>query len=90
MYCKHCNSLIDDNTTVCPNCGRTDLFDNILRCPYCGNSAGYRQIKKIKFNAIDWLIIIAFFPLSIIYSIAIKDSRTVFIEKCAHCNHIKE
>lgn len=90
MYCKYCNSLINDNTTVCPICGMKNYSEAVSNCPYCGSPAGYKTVKKTKFKISDWLITIAFFPLSILYLIAVKDSRTVFIEKCAHCNHIKE
>lgn len=89
MYCKFCNSLIQDNTTVCPNCGNNKT-DYISGCPYCGSLDGYKVIKKLKYKLFDWLIAVAFFPLGIFYLIAIAGSRTEHIEKCAHCNHIKE
>ena len=90
MYCRFCNSLIPDNTTVCPNCGNNNRANHISVCPYCGSPDGYKVVKKLKFKLIDWLIVIAFFPLGFIYLIAVAQFRIEETEKCAHCSHKKE
>ena len=90
MYCKFCNSLIDENTTVCGNCGSSLYNYYAPRCINCGRPANFKKIRKLKLKPIDWVIIIIFFPLSILYFLIIKELRTETFEKCTHCNHIEK
>ena len=90
MYCKNCNTLLNENTTVCHVCGTSLYSYNTIKCSHCGQPANYKSVNKLKLKLIDWFIIIAFFPLSIFYFIAIKPLRTETYDKCSHCNHIEK
>lgn len=89
MRCKFCDSLIDENTTVCANCGNSLYNYDTIRCLNCGYPANYKKVKKLKLKLIDWAIIVLFFPLSILYFLIIRELRTETFKKCTHCNHIE-
>lgn len=88
MYCKYCNSLVEENTTVCANCGST-LSDYVVRCSHCGHPLKLKESKKLKFKWYDFVITVLFFPLSIIYLISIINLRIETFQRCSHCNHIE-
>ncbi len=90
MYCKFCNSVLDDNTTVCANCGKSQYNYNTPTCSHCGYPANYKTVNKMKLKLIDWVIFVLFFPLSIFYFFIIKELRTETFKKCTHCNHIEK
>ncbi|MGN0601686.1 MAG: zinc ribbon domain-containing protein [Oscillospiraceae bacterium] len=90
MYCPYCQTKINSDTTVCYNCGKSfSIASSENKCSNCGYS-GSMIIKKKRLNIIDWIIIIAFFPISIIYGLWIKSYRPTIIEyKCPRCKHIE-
>lgn len=89
MYCKNCNSLIEEGTTVCSNCGKSVYSYRTRVCPNCGYPENYKQIKRIKPKLLDWAILVLFFPLSLFYIPAIFIIRVNYLNKCTHCGYIE-
>lgn len=91
MYCPYCNFQVADNTTVCPNCGKKFYIStNEHRCAHCGY-AGMLERKENKIKIVDWIILIGFFPLSIMYYFIIVKNRPVIVKyKCPKCKHVEE
>lgn len=88
MQCKYCHAPMSENTTVCMNCGKSSAKKNGDCCPECGSALKVRPVDKIRPKPIDWFVIIAFFPLGLLYIPALKNIRTYREYRCYHCGYV--
>lgn len=91
MYCPYCHAEIKDNTTVCGNCGYSFAIKTTEnKCSHCGYTGELQKISK-SLSVLDWIILIGFFPISLIYYFLIKQFKsTKILYKCPRCKHVEE